>query len=256
MEIGMGIGLGKRLVVAVFVVASACIGRAGTLEFGDEDLLNTGSYGSDPKAGATLLGLAPNVVSTATNAFGPHGFPFAPAAGDFAGTDQIFVGAAQTAIHDGYSEAPQRLSGPLVATLDYSALVPSGTTVGTFTLGIAADDFQFPDFGQPFTATINGITDAALTSELNSLSLNGPLTHFFTIGIDPSLLVGSHILTLSISEGGDGGDGFAADFFTAGVTANAASTVPLPSAFYGGVILLGVCAGWGLLARRGAVGGR
>ena len=35
--------------------------------------------------------------------------------------------------------------------LDYSSLVPSGKPITSFTLGIAADDFQYPVFGQPFT---------------------------------------------------------------------------------------------------------
>ena len=113
-------------------------------------------------------------------------------------------------------------------TLDYSSLLSSGETIETLTLGIAADDFQFPVFGQPFTATVDGTVDTALTNELNSLSETGPVVHFFTIGLDPSIDTPSHTLTLSIDEGGDGGDGWAVDFLTVGVTGTT-SAVPEPS---------------------------
>ena len=52
-------------------------GRGGFLEYGDEDVLGTGSYGSDPKAGATLEGLAAGTNTFATLITG-HGFPFTP----------------------------------------------------------------------------------------------------------------------------------------------------------------------------------
>ncbi len=100
------------------------------------------------------------------------------------------------------------------------------------TLGIAADDFQNTVFGNPFTASVNGITNVALTNELNSLNQTGPVVQFFTIGIDPSLLSSTNVLTLTISEGGTGGDGYAVDFLTVGVTTQ---SVPEPS----GLILLG-----------------
>jgi hypothetical protein len=166
------------------------------------------------------------VATDATGTF-PHSFPFSPGAGDFPGTDQIYVGSVQTGAHDGYSVSSQRLNGPDVMTLNYSSLVPSGSTVTTLTLGIAADDFQFPQFGQPFTATVNGSTDAGLTTKLESLNLSGPEVHFFTIGIDPSTPLPSDVLTLSIDEGGDGSDGYAIDFLTVGVTTTATG-VPEP----------------------------
>jgi len=205
----------------------------GIIEYGTENVLGTGTYPSDPKAGATLQGLAPNVVTDASLFFG-HGFPFSPSAGDFPGTDQIYVGSVQTSFHDGYSTSPQRINGPQVLVLNYSSLVPAGQTVSTLTLGIAADDFQFQVFGQPFIASINGTPDAALTAKLNSLNETGPVVHFFTIGIDPSTLLGTKTLTLTIDEGGDGGDGWAVDFLTVGVTTQAIA-VPEPS----GIALLG-----------------
>ena len=175
----------------------------------------------------------------ATDSFG-HGFPFSPAPGEFSGTDQIYVGSNQTGAHDGYSVAASRLNGPQTVSLDYSSLIAPGQHVVTFTLGIAADDFQFPAFGQPFTASINGVVDNALTTELNSLDLSGPRAQFFSIGIDPALLLGSNILTLQIDQGGDGGDGWAVDFFTAGVTTSA---VPEPisvlSMGLGAIVVLG-----------------
>ena len=205
--------------------------HAGVLEYGDEDVLGTGSYGSDPKAGATLQGLAPGVVTLGAAPLG-HGFPFAPAGGDFPGTDQIYVGSVQTGAHDGYSVSPL-LNGPQIITLDYSALVPPGETITSLTLGIAADDFQFPAFGQPFSALINGVADSALTTQLNAMDLGGPVVQFFTIGISPAALVSSNILTLSIDQGGDGGDGWAVDYLTVGVVTQSA---PEP----GTLILLGI----------------
>jgi hypothetical protein len=90
--------------------------------------------------------------------------------------------------------------------------------------------FQFPSFGQPFTASVNGSVNNALTTELDSLNLSGPVVQFFTIGLNPGVDLANHILTLSINEGGDGGDGWAVDFLTVGVTTTARTTpVPEPS---------------------------
>jgi hypothetical protein len=214
----------RSLFLAVLTMSFAA-SHAAVLTYGDQDLLGTGVYGSDPTAGATLQGLAPGMVTYAT-LITAHAYPFAPSIGDYPGTDQIFVGATQTGAHDGYSVATQRINGPQVITLDYSALIPSGSQINTFTLGIAADDFQFPPFGQPFTASINGVVNAALSSALNSVDQSGPVTQFLTIGLDPTTLASNNILTLTINEGGDAGDGWAVDYLTAGVTT---SLVPEPS---------------------------
>jgi hypothetical protein len=220
-----------RIVFALFVVAltvGGTLGQAGVITFGTENCLGTGCYGvNDPTAGATLQGLAPNVVTDASGSF-PHNYPFSPGVGDFPGTDQIYVGSVQTAFHDGYSVSPQRINGPDVMTMNFSSLIGSGQSLSTLTLGIAADDFQDSVFGQPFTASIDGTVDAALTAKLNSLNETGPVVHFFTIGLNPAVDTGSHILTLSINEGGDGGDGWAVDFLTVGVTTQG-SAVPEPS---------------------------
>ena len=231
------------LVAISAIIISAAQAKAAVMLYGNENLLGTGTYPSDPTAGATLQGLSPNAVTIATTAF-PHGYPFSPGAGDYPGTDQIYVGSVQTASHDGYSVSPQRINGPQIITLDYSSLVPSGQTISTFTLGIAADDFQQPVWGQPFTASINGVTDAVLTSTLNSLNQTGPVTQFFTIGLDPSTLVANDVLTLSINEGGDGGDGWAIDFLTVGVSTQ--SIVPEPSTFIAWSLLgiFGLGIGW------------
>ena len=211
---------------------------AAVLEYGDENLLGTGTYSSDPKSGATLSGLTTDQVTYASNIY-PHSFPFSPAAGEYPGTDQIYVGSNQTGYDDGYSEYSGRLPGPQVTTMDYSSLIPVGQSVSTLTLGIAADDFQFPVWGNPFTASINGVVDTALTNVLNGLNLTGPEVQFLTIGIDPSILSSSNVLTLSIDEGGNGADGWAIDFLTIGVTT---TTVPEPlslilSGF--GILILG-----------------
>jgi hypothetical protein len=209
-------------VVSLLAIAmSTQVAGAGVLMYGDEDLCNTGTYSSDPTAGATLQGLAPDVVTLATNSF-PHSYPFSPTAGDYPGTDQIYVGSVQTGAHDGYSSAPQRINGPQVLTFDYSTLVPAGNSIDSLTLGLGTDDFQFPVLGQPFTAMVNGVVNAALTSTLNSLNETTPLEQFISIGISPAALNGSKVLTLSIDEGGDGGDGWAMDFATIGVTTSPA----------------------------------
>jgi hypothetical protein len=213
-------------ILAFSIAFPATRAHADVQLYGDQDVLGTGTYPSDPTAGATEEGLAPGAVTYAT-LIQPHGFPFTPSPGDYPGTDQIYVGQTQTGAHDGYSTSAGRINGPQVVTLDYSALIPGGNQVDTLTLGIAADDFQFPAFGQPFTASINGVPNAGLTTVLNGLNQGGPVTQFFTIGLDPTLLDPSHVLTLSINEGGDGGDGWAIDYLTVGVTS---SPVPEPSA--------------------------
>jgi hypothetical protein len=242
------------LLTAVFALSALLTGSAGRatagpsfLEYGDENLLGTGTYPSDPKAGATLVGLAPGAVTDSNSSF-QHGFPFSPGPGAFPGTDQIFVGSVQTGAHDGYSVASQRINGPMVLKLDYSSLVPAGHSVQTLTLGLATDDFQFPAFGQPFVATINGFLAPQLTDKLNSLNEGGPQEHFFTIGLSPAQLSSSNVLTVSIDEGGDGGDGFAMDFATVGVT-TAAFGVPEPSTL--ALACLGVAAVAARRLRRG-----
>jgi hypothetical protein len=222
------------------------VASAGVLTFGTEDCLTTGCYGlNDPTSGAQLQGLAPNASTIATSAFG-HGYPFAPTLGDFPGTDQIYVGSVQTASDDGYSNYSGRLNGPDVLTMDYSSLVGAGQTVQTLTLGLALDDFQFPAFGNPFTFMVNGVADPALTTLAESLNETGPIVQFVTIGISPSILASDNVLTVSIDEGGDGGDGYAIDFATVGVT-TVTSAVPEPGSF----VLL---AGW--IAMFALAGGR
>jgi hypothetical protein len=198
------------------------------LLYGTENLLGTGTYNSDPTAGATLVGLAPGAVTFASLIQG-HGFPFSPAPGDYPGTDQIYVGSDQTAYDDGYSQSATRIAGPQIVSFDYSSLVPAGTILQSLTLGIASDDFQNAAFGNPFTATINGQVDTALTATLNSLNETGPVTQLFTIGIDPSTLTANDVLNLTIDEGGNGGDGWAEDYFTVGVTTE---SVPEPSSWF------------------------
>ena len=108
--------------------------------------------------------------------------------------------------------------------MDYASLVPAGETVVDLTLGIAFDDFQNVSFGQPYSVSINGLAVASLTNLANSLDQTFPQVQFASIGIDPALLLGSNVLTLSVDQGGNGGDGWAIDFLTIGVT-----TIPAPS---------------------------
>jgi hypothetical protein len=200
------------------MLTSVTPATAQVLTYGDQDTLGFGNYPSDPEAGATVVGLSPGATTLATNQF-THGFPFSPSGGDFPGTDQIYVGSVQTAFHDGYSSFAGRLNGPQVIPMDYSSLVPPGQAVTSLTLGIAADDFQFGAFGQPYIAKINGTTDTALTNLLNSINLTGPADRFVSVGVSLASLLPSNVLTLSIDQGGDGGDGWAVDFLTIGVTA-------------------------------------
>lgn len=230
-----------KLALGCVLCAVPFFSHAAILEFGDEDLLGTGAYGSDPKAGATLLGLAPNAVTYSTLISG-HGFGFDPSDGDFAGTDQIYVGNTQTSYHDGYSGWVRRKNGPQIFQLNYASLVPTGERVETITLGIAADDFQQVPFGQPFSAKVNGVDHARLTSTLNAFNQTGPVVQFFTIGLDPTSLMSDHVLTVAIDEGGDGGDGWAVDFLTVGVT-----TTPVPEPSSMAVLGLGALA---LMRRR------
>lgn len=231
----------------ITLVCASPVAQASVIQYGDADVLNnTGTYPIDPKTGATLDGLAPNAVTFGAPAVS-HGFPFSPSGTDFPGTDQIYVGSVQTATHEGYSTSALRINGPQVLTLNYSSLVPAGSTVATLTLGIAADDFQQPVFGQPFTARINGVVNPALTALLNSLDQSGPQVRFFTIGISPSALLPTNTLTLTIDQGGDGGDGWAVDFLTVGVTTRQVAPVPEPST----LLLFGALALGGLgYARR------
>lgn len=208
----------------------------GVLEYGTENQEGAGPYsggfnpvGFDPKAGATLSGLTAGQVTSGAQS-GGHSefFPAAPA-GDFAGTDTIYVGSTFTnQAHDGY--AGQYLNpvpgdsvavkGPDTFSLDYSSLLSAGQTPQTLTLGILADDFQYAKYGNPFTATVNGVESMEIENALNTTVLTDPSTKFYTFGIDPSLLTGSNVLNLSIDEKGDGGDGYAVDFLTVGVTSS------------------------------------
>lgn len=233
----------KAMLATLAVASAPAFGAVVT--FGDLDVLGTGAYGSSPTAGATLEGLAAG-ASTFASLITGHDFPFSPGVGEFSGTDQIFVGSVQTGGHDGYSGVAGRINGPQTLTLDFSSLVPGGSTLLTLTLGIAADDFQAPSFGQPFTAKINGVDSPVLTALLNAIDQSGPVVQFFTLGLDPSIDDGSHVLTLSIDQGGDGGDGWAVDFLTVGVTTRQVG-LPEPA----GLLLAGLgLAAVGLAVRR------
>ena len=189
----------------------------GVLQYGSANCLGFNCYGSaDPTAGANLTDLAAGASTVGTTSFAP-GYPGAPAAGAVAGTDHLYVGATQTGFNDGYSNYSGRVHGPQVFTLDYNALVPPGIGFTSLTLGIMTDDFEFPAYGNPFTARINGTVDAGLSALLNKLDETGARARFVTYGLDATLLPASNVLTLSIDEGGTGGDGWAVDFLTLGV---------------------------------------
>jgi hypothetical protein len=220
-------------IIFTFMAFGVCRLTAATsiIQYGDKDVLGTGAYSVDPVTGATLIGLQPNAVTLGAPAV-IHSFPFSPSVGDYPGTDQIYTGSIQTAFGDGYSVSNQRVSGPQVITLDYSALLLS-EQVKTFTLGIGADDFENLTWGQPFIARINGNQHLALTNTLNNLiNQTGPYTQFFSIGIDPDILSPTKTLTLEIDNLGNGSDGWAIDFLTVGV-----EVIPEPSSIV--LLLLG-----------------
>ncbi|MGH7242740.1 MAG: hypothetical protein ACREJD_04925 [Phycisphaerales bacterium] len=196
----------------LFAIGNA---SAAVLEYGDRDMCNTGVYETDPLFGAFSQGLAAGSISMATNIYS-HGYPFSPSS-DYAGTDQMHVGSVQTEILDGYANSVERINGPQVITMDYSSLV-SGAGIQTVTLGFMVDDFQFKFLGQPFTARINGVVNTTLTDLLNSLDQSGPVCQYISLGLDVASIDPSHVLTLTIDEGGNGGDGWAIDFLTIGVT--------------------------------------
>jgi len=109
--------------------------------------------------------------------------------------------------------------------MPYGSAVPTGHHVETLTLGMAADDFQGGPLGQPYDVWINAHHHTLLSNIFSGAAQTGPRVQFFTIGIDPTILHFTHILTLTIDQGGTGGDGWAADFTTIGVT-----TAPDPAA--------------------------
>ena len=231
--------------------------NAQTLEYGTEDQIGTGPYAADPKTGATLFGLGSGDTTQGTQSAGHTEFVPTAAPGDFPGTDSIHVGSSfTTQAHDGYSyqflTTGNGVQGPDVFSLDYNSLLPNGQTLETLTLGIAADDFQAPKYGQPFSATINGVFSPGLSDKLNNLTLTDPSDLFFTFGVDPALLTGDNVLKVSIDEGGDGGDGYAIDFLTIGVTSSLPSPAAVPEASpavsLGLTLALGV--GSALIARK------
>jgi hypothetical protein len=142
--------------------------------------------------GSTTSDEGPLVPSAAASF--SHGWPFFPETGvdaDFAGTDQIFTAPGQTGFGDGYSSYAGRVQGANALTLDYASLLPVGHAITTFTLGIAADDFQRPTFGQAYSVSVNGSVHTGMTNFLNGITQTGPATQFLTFGLDPKLLTGS-----------------------------------------------------------------
>lgn len=237
----MNSAISKLLFGSTVAVGLVTTSNAAALVFGDMDKLGTGTYAITPYTGATTEGLQPGQFSFGTFSYS-HDWPFAPGPGDYPGTDRIYVGSSQTAAHDGYSGAAERVSGPLVISMDYTSLVPVGMSVTSLTLGIMADDFQNPSFNQPYVARINGQLAPALTALLNGIDQTGPVARYFAIGLDLSFVNAAHTLELSIDQGGDGGDGFAIDFVELSAIPGAAVPEPAETAALvgAGLVLLAV----------------
>jgi hypothetical protein len=202
---------------------------AAWMEYGDEGLFYGNTYSSDPKSGATLEGLATD-ISTKATLIENAGFTF-PAVPDYPGTDTIYIGSTVAVNGDGYWSISSKNYIPQEVSFDYSSLLPSGNKLETLTLGIAGSDFQFSAFNNPFYVWVNGIRNTTLESVIEGLDVGGPMVQFFTIGIDPNTLLSSNILNLKIDEGGNGGDGWAVDYFTVGVTSSP-KDVPEPSSIF------------------------
>ena len=218
-----------RIIIASMALMLTANVPAFVMTFGDKDGLGFDVYGDDePTDGASLEGLMTGDVTFAFNDYF-HGFPFDPEPDEYAGTDQIFVGSDRTAFGDGYSMYAGRTAGPQVITVDYNPIVQAGHSVDTLTIGIAADDFQSPFFGNPFIALVNGHIVVDLINELNGLLQTGPHVQYFSLGIDPGILDLGNVLTLTIDQAGTGNDGWAIDFLTIGVTTS--MHLPLPPAF-------------------------
>lgn len=233
-----------RVIATVFVSASvgspAFAGVDNVQTYGDVDMLNQGMYPDDPTAGADKFGLAANEIMFATNQYFHDNWPFTPEPDDLPGTDTMYAGAFQYAGGDGYSNAAGHVNAAQIITIDYSAQIPEGHTITSFTLGIAADDFQFPIFGNPYTAVVNNAQVPALSAVFNNLNQTGPFVQFFTIGLDVNTLNPDHTLTLIVRQAAGGprgdilaqGDGWAIDFLTVGV-----ETIPTPGAAMASLLL-------------------
>ncbi len=204
--------------VALCLAASA---QAEVKVFGDKDLLGFGQYSSDPPEwGARTEGLKPGEVKTGIfKTF--HNFPFTPTPEDFPGTDQVYVGSNQSASLDEYANYGGRQKGPQTFKLDIGDLL-SGGKPQTLTLGIMFDDLQQPTHGQPFVVTVNGQRLDAMNQAINQQNLrdkeNRPSTVFISAGLDPSILQSGNTLEVVIDQEGQGGDGWAVDYLTVGVT--------------------------------------
>src|SRR5712671_821065 len=120
-------GMSLAIIVGVPTLAFA---QGGVLQYGDADVLGTGfTYGSDPRTGASLQGLAPGAVTFGSLVTSHTAPPVpTPSAGDYPGTDQVYAGSTQTAFHDLYSTVGTRIAGPQFFALDYSSLMGGGTT--------------------------------------------------------------------------------------------------------------------------------
>ena len=167
---------------AAFQFSSASSISTNVLEYGDEDLCNTGTYSSNPEgrshACRTGSGRSDLCRQQPGQSFASC-FSVRSATNDFPGTDQIFVGSHATASLDGYANYSGKTYGPQIISLNYSSLVAAGQKVATMTLGFEADDFQSPYWGNPYTVMLNGVINSNLTAAINSLNRNRTLRTIF-----------------------------------------------------------------------------
>jgi hypothetical protein len=183
---------------------------SGIAIYGTENFFGQGYPAkANPYEGATLTGLAANASTVAISKFvAPT--TFAPTTSDYPGTNQIYVGSDQT-------PGVNQVAGPQVFSLDYSALTKLSRPIKTFTLGIATDGFENPTTNIPYTVSINGVVNTALTSILNNLNDADRVEQYVSIGIDPAQLLASKVLTISIDSPGNDVSGWAVNFLTVGI---------------------------------------
>lgn len=171
--------------------ASSCV-------VGDIDNLNFGfPPGFDPFSG----------TSTPV-----HAYPWTPNPADAPGMDRIMVGSGATTALDGYSGSTKR---PDNSPQPIKLACKPATAGANVSLQLFVDDFQAPELGSVFSATVNGKPWPGLASVVNSLSQTGPIGRLITVGVPPDLVadVLSGSAQLSIDDATSGrGDGFAVDF--------------------------------------------
>lgn len=220
--------------VGLLTAAGAAAGQpANVVVFGDLDRVGNGTYLTSPWDTAALFGLTAG--QTSAGPVFPAAGPTPPNQADFQRTDRVLKGTGSA--QDGYANAMNNpLSGAHTFTLDYTAALQGGTAVDTLTIGVMLIDVQ-PSASAQYTLNVNGSASAFtnITGVVNGLDQAGQAGQFLSFGVPLDVLAlnpSANTLNFTIDQG-VGGDGFAVDFLTVGVT-----PVPEPA----GLLLVGLAA--------------